>query len=174
MQHRARIKSATERSIRAVGLRPTVGQETIVSRTRLVDGLRCEIDEGPWKLTVDLPEGAGGESAGPSPGVLGRGAFGACLAMSYAIWAATLDFPVDGIEVEVQVDTDARGELGIGNVPAGYSNVRYTVTLETDASDAEIVRFLDEAEAKSTYLHVWGKPHEMAREIVVLEPRSAR
>jgi hypothetical protein len=39
-----------------------------VSRTRIHRGLTCEIEDGPWKLTADMPTQAGGDGAAPTPG----------------------------------------------------------------------------------------------------------
>ena len=71
----------SERSARALTLRPSLGRSTGVSRARVSNGLTCQIEEGPWKLVADLPAQVGGDAAGPTPGVLGRAALGSCLAM---------------------------------------------------------------------------------------------
>ena len=78
-----RIKTAFERNAQALQLRPALGQKTAVTSVRVVDGLKCEIAEGDWKIVADLGENRGGNNAGPTPGVLGRGALGSCLAMGY-------------------------------------------------------------------------------------------
>ncbi len=67
-----------------------------------------------------MSQTAGGTSVGPSPGVLGRGALGSCLAIGCAMWAARLGVPIDALEVEVEADYDSRGELGVSDVgPSG-------------------------------------------------------
>src|ERR1700691_2420631 len=107
------IRDALNRNVRAVQLRPSVGQGTAVTRVRLKPGLACDVEDGPWKFTVGMTEKYGGTNAGPNPGVYGRGAVGSCLAIGYGIWAARLGIPIASLEVEVQADFDARGELGV-------------------------------------------------------------
>ena len=48
MQGLDSIRTAIERSARAVELRPSVGQGTVVTKVRLRDGLSCEVEDGPW------------------------------------------------------------------------------------------------------------------------------
>lgn len=50
------IKTALERNVKAVTLRPSVGQHTAVTRVRLGADLRCAIEEGPWKLAAATGE----------------------------------------------------------------------------------------------------------------------
>src|SRR5574339_1266845 len=70
------IRTILERNVRAVTLRPTVGQNTARTHVRLKPGLECEVTEGAWRLTIAMSEKSGGMNAGPNPGVLGRGALG--------------------------------------------------------------------------------------------------
>src|SRR5262245_42135009 len=141
------IKTAMERNAKAVSLRPAIGQGTAVTRVTLRDGLACDIVEGPWRLVAGMGDKYGGTAAGPTPGVLGRAALGSCLALGYAMWAARLEVPLDSLEVEVQADYDARGELGVSDdVRPGYSAVRYIVTVASPADEADVRRLLETAE----------------------------
>ena len=171
----ARIRTALERNARAVTLRPAVGQGTAVTRARLVDGLRCEVEEGPWRLDVDMSPKSGGEGSGPNPGVLGRGALAACLAIGYRGWAARRGVPIRGLSVDVEADYDARGELGVGEgVSPAYSEVRVVVYVESEAPEPEILAVLAEAEAHSSYWHIFGgapgDPRRLVREAWICRP----
>lgn len=163
---RERIRTALERNARAVSLRPSVGQGTAVTRVRLVEGLRCEVEEGPWRLTVDMSEKSGGTNAAPNPGTYGRASLGSCLAVGYAMWAARLGVPLGRLEVEVQADYDVRGELGVSDdVHPGYAEVRYVVTVESPAPPEEVERVLDTADRYSSYRDVWGRAVPLVREL---------
>ena len=51
--------------------------------------------------------------------------------MGYAMWAARLGVEMESLEVVVEADYDTRGELGVwDDVPPGYLQVRYIVTVE--------------------------------------------
>jgi len=121
----AEIKRAFERNVKAITLRPSVGQGTAITKVRVRNGLTCDIEDGGWKLVADEDKSWAGHAEGPDPGVLGRASLGSCLAIGYALSAAKLGVPVTGIEVEVQADYDARGLLGIDDsIAPGWSAVR--------------------------------------------------
>ncbi len=158
------IREVAERNARTLAVKPSRGQLTGVTTARITGGLRCEIEEGPWKLVADMPVKAGGDDTAPTPGVLGRGALASCLAIGITIWAARLGIPVDALEVEVQADFDARGELGVGDhIPPGYQEVRYTVSLDSPASVESLTGLLETAERHSPYLDVFGRAQKMER-----------
>ncbi len=162
-----KIKTAFERNAKAVELRPGVGQGTAVTKVKLGEGFTCEITDGPWRLIADLGEKHGGRNAGPNPGVYGRAALGSCLAISYVMWAAKLGVPISGLEIEVQADYDVRGEYGLADLPAGYQEVRYLVHIQSPASEAEILKLLDWADAHTPYLDVFRRPIRVRREVEI-------
>lgn len=162
------IKTAFERQARALSLRSGIGQGTAVTKVAVRDGLTCDIEDGRWQLTADMSEKHGGNGAGPDPGVFGRAALASCLAMSYVRWAAKLDVPLNNVEVEVQADYDARGEMGVGDVSPAYSEVRYLVMIDSPASEAEITRLLDTADAHTPYLNIFSQPQNVRRQVKIL------
>ncbi len=170
MSSEERIKSTSERNEKALRLKPTLGQGTAVTRARIREGLTCEVEEGPWKLTVDMSEKSGGSDAGPNPGILGRGALGSCLAISYTMWAARLGVPIESLEVEIQADYDSRGMYGLDGVSAGYKGIRYLVRIESDAPESDILKMLDLADAHSPYRVVFSEAQELNREVRILVP----
>ena len=163
MSNRLTIRAAAERSIQLLALKPARGRLTCAAKARLVDGLRCEVEEGPWKLAADMPAKVGGGETAPTPGVLGRAALASCLVIGIATWAARLGVPLDAVEVEVEADFDARGELGIGNVPPGYTEVRYAVSIQSPAPQHALDEVLDLAERHSPYLDVFGRAIALRR-----------
>ncbi|HEY1872252.1 MAG TPA: OsmC family protein, partial [Chitinophagaceae bacterium] len=101
-----KIKLAVERSTKALTLKPSLGLGTGISKTRIKNGLTCEIQEGNWKFVADMPGSIGGNAQGPTPGVYGRAALGSCLAIGYMMTAAKMNIPITTLEVEVQADYD--------------------------------------------------------------------
>jgi uncharacterized OsmC-like protein len=159
------IAATFERNRRAVSLRPSLGQGTAVTHVTLRDGLACDIRDGQWELTTGMGPKSGGTGEGPDPGVLGRGALGSCLAVGYALWAAKAGLPLTSLEVEVRADYDVRGEYGLDGIPPGYEQIRYVVTVESEAEEKEVLRVLDEADAYSPYLNLFRHPQDVRREL---------
>jgi hypothetical protein len=65
-----KIKLAIERGIKALTLKPSLGLGTGKSKTRIKNGLTCEIQEGNWKFLADMPESVGGNALGSDAGSL--------------------------------------------------------------------------------------------------------
>ena len=173
MQSQADVRSALERNVKAVTLRPSVGQGTAVTKVRLRDGLACDVEEGSWKFTVGMTQKYGGTNAGPNPGVFGRAALGSCLAIGYSMWAARMNVPVTSLDVEIHAAYDVRGELGVDDaVRPGYSAIRYVVTVETDAPEEDVMRMLDVADRHSSWLDDIANPVPVAREVRLTSRRG--
>ena len=97
------------------------------------------MQEGNWKFVADMPEQVGGNGAGPTPGVYGRAALGSCLAIGYMMRAAQLGITINALEVEVQADYDDGALFGTSRyIPPGYLEVRYSVTVDSEAPEEEI------------------------------------
>ena len=154
-----------------MALRPSVGRGTTVTKVKVRDGLTCDVEDGAWKLTVDMSPKPGGDGRGPDPGVYGRTALGSCLAIGYTLWAAKLGVPFSSIEVDVHADYDSGGYHGVADIPPGYSQVRYIVTVESDASAADVLKVLDEADAHSPYRDVFTRALDVRREVRVAAPK---
>ena len=163
-----KLKLAFERSEKALSLRPSLGKGTGISKARIKNGLTCEVEEGSWKFIADMPEQVGGNAQGPTPGVYGRAAFGSCLAIGYMMRAGKFGIAIKSLEVEVQADYDDGALFGTIDLPAGYLQIRYTVTIETDAPEKEIMKLLDDADEHSPYLDVFSRAQECRREIKIV------
>lgn len=161
------IGSAFGRNRKAVALRPAIGQKTAVTRARIVEGLRCEIEDGRWKLVADSSDKSGGTGKGPDPGMIGRAALASCLAMGYVLWASHLNVPLERVEVEVQADFDARGQYGHEGVRAGYSEIRCVVHIDSPAPEAEIQKVVEAADATSMYWDTFANPTHLVRQLHV-------
>lgn len=165
------IRTAFERNKKALELRPSKGQSTAVTKVRVRDGTTCEIESAHWKFTADVGEAAGGNDAGPGPGILERAALGSCLAIGYVTWGAYLGVPIEHVEIQVEGDLDARGQFGIGDEPPGFKALRYRVTIESPAPEEDIRRVLDEADAHSPVRDDFARAIPIEREVEIVAPK---
>jgi len=166
-----KIRLAIERSTKALYLKPSLGLGTGISKTTVTSGLKCEIQEGKWKLFADMPEAVGGNAEAPTPGVYGRAALGSCLAIGYMMRAAAMNIAVSSLEVEIQADYDDGALLGTVHTAPGYSEVRYTVTIEADAEEEEIVKLIEEADLRSPYLDVFSRAQNCKRTLHIVSSK---
>lgn len=161
------IKMTFARNARAMELRPSLAQGTAVTKVTLRDGLTCDVQDGAWQLTVAMSQKSGGDARGPDPGVYGRTALGSCLAIGYTLWGAKLGVVFTRLEVEVHADYDSGGYHGVSDAPAGYRQVRYIVSVESDAPEADIINVLDQADAHSPYRDTFARAIDVRREVRV-------
>jgi len=168
------IKRAFERNVKLLEMKPGKGQYTTSTKIRLKNGTACEVEHKHWKFTADVGAQQGGNDEGPGPGILYRASLGSCLAIGYAIWAATMGIEISHLEVDVEADVDARGNFGIDGAEPGYTGMRYTVTVESPASEDEIHEMIKEADAHSPILANFKKPMPIEREIKVLKSEKAK
>ena len=161
------IKRAFERNRKAIELRPSIGKSTARTKVRVRDGTTCEIESSTKKLICDVGTDAGGNDAGPGPGILERGALGSCLAIGYATWAAYMDISIEAIEVEIESDFNAAGEFGLSDDPPGFTEIRYTVHIDSPAPEAKIRELIEKADAHSPVLDDFRRPIPIHRKISI-------
>jgi uncharacterized OsmC-like protein len=166
MEH---VRASVDRIRKGLARMDSLGRGTARTRARIRDGLACEIEDGRWSFTADLPEKGGGTGTGPDPGVYGRAALASCLAVGYSMWAAWRGLPLSSLEVVVEADYDARPEYGVGDDPPGYEAIRWIVHVESPAPREEILDVLATAEARSPYLALFRDPQNLAREVRINE-----
>lgn len=166
MSSTQRIRDAFERMQHVFAKRPAVAQASATMRARITDGLQCEAREGDWLLSLDMPVEAGGTNSAATPGVHGRAALASCLAMGYSIELARAGIEARSLEVELLVDYDNRGLLGMDNVRPGYLNVQHTLYLETDLPAEAVQPALDKALRNSPYLDVFANAQPVSGNIV--------
>ena len=168
MSDTADIKKAFNRNVKLLNFKPEKGQYTTSTKIRLTNGTACEVEHKHWTFTADVGEQQGGNDEGPGPGIFYRASLGSCLAIGYAIWAATMGIDIEHLEVDVEADVDARGNFGIDNAEPGYTEMRYTVTIESPASKDEIHEMIKMADKHSPILANFKKPMKMEREVILV------
>lgn len=106
------------------------------------DGLRMRVTAPDGaSIATDMVTGIGGGGSAPSPGWLMRAANASCIATLIAMRAAELGVRLDGLEVEVDSESDDAGLLGIdATVPAGPLSMRVTVRVAASSAPQTTVR----------------------------------
>ncbi len=162
------LRAALTRAEGAFAKRPSLAKQDKVTTATVQAGTLCEVAEDSWKFELDMPESLGGTAKGPGPGTYVRSGLAACLAIGYSMRAAHLGVSLRSVRVELRSDMDMRGIFcGMASVPA-YNGITYTVTIESDAPEADILRVLDDADARSPYLNVFRNPQSLRRETKIV------
>lgn len=168
------VKTALERSAKALELKPSAGMKTKKATAKLVDGLTCEVTEEEYTFTSDMPKSLGGNDAGLGPGAFGRISLASCLAIGYGMWLAKEEVPYEEIQVEVEGDLDFRGMLGVDDsVPPGHKEMRVRVNVSSSAPQAEIERAIELADRYSAMLYMFTQPIPVKRQLNLSVPTAA-
>jgi len=88
------------------------------------------------------------------------------------MWAAYRDVVLEEIDVEIQTDYDAGGMYGVGDTPAGYSQIRCVVNVKSPAPAEEVRNLIEEADAHSPILELFKDPSDVRFEIRVAGPEE--
>src|SRR5580692_12768228 len=86
----------------------------------------------------DEPSGLGGSDTAPNPVEQLLSALGNCLAVGYAANASAAGITIRDLTIAVDGDIDLRSFLGLTPGHAGFSAIRVSVAIDTDA-DADAV-----------------------------------
>ncbi|MDX1711607.1 MAG: OsmC family protein [Rhodovibrionaceae bacterium] len=169
-----RIKTVMERNTRAVSLKPSVGQSTQAMHVDMDETGSCHVADDDTSLIVDMGEAYGGKGTTPSPGFYVRAALGSCIAQGYLCFAATMDIPINRLSVDLEFDSDMRGNLGIDpDVPTSYTAVRYVVNIDSPAPADRIEALADVIDKQDWVLDVFKRAIPVTRELRVTDSASA-
>lgn len=141
--------SAYDRTAAAVEKDPA-GQGKFLTVTSWVDGTRARTTARSFTFESDEPSPLGGTDQAIDPMELLLASVGTCLSIGWVTHAAKRGIDFRDLRIEVEGDHDLRGYLGIGTeTRPGFGAIRYTVHVDTDASDAVLEEILKAAEAGS-------------------------
>ena len=122
------------------------GQAVITLRARgeLGDeGISCSVDTGRAMAVAGLHPATGGDGSLLCSGDMLLEALVACAGVTLRAVATSLEIPVTGGTVHAEGDLDFRGTLGVAKeAPVGFTAIRLSFELDTDASEEQIATLL--------------------------------
>lgn len=131
---------------------------TFAADSRLAENFRAEVTVRDFNFVVDEPPTIGGTDAGPTPVELILAALGTCQEIVFATYARVLNIPVDSVSVHAEGRLDLRGFFGVGEHPAGFSDVSFDVTLESSASESDVQRLIAAVNSHCPVLDILRQP----------------
>ena len=118
-------------------------------------------------LMTDAPPGLGGADTGPAATEALLAALAGCLTNGIAANAALFDTPIDSLDIDMEADIDLRGLLGHDrSVRNGFSDIRYTVTIQSPAPEEKVRRAKETIDRKSPVLEAITKPVNVTSKLV--------
>lgn len=120
---------------------------TVNAKTILKENLLVETEARGHKVIVDEPENLGGTDQGMNPVELLLSSLGACQSIVAKTYAEKFGVDLQNFWVELDGDIDLDGFLGKSDVRPGFSDIRYTFHIETDASEEKVQSYKEFIEA---------------------------
>jgi uncharacterized OsmC-like protein len=146
---------------------PALARRTVKVRSSWLGGTKSIVEAGEHQadggrvtprtrkfvMTTDAPPGLGGsDHALAAPEAL-LGALAGCLTAGIAANAALFDVPIEKLEIELDADLDLRGVFGHDKAARnGFSEIRYTVTVHSNAPEDKVRRCKETIDRKSIVL----------------------
>ncbi len=128
----------------------------------------CSVDIGRALYEAQAHSGVGGAGTAACSGDLLLGALAACAQITCQMVAASMELPVERIEVEVQGDLDLRGTLGVDREAAvGFEEIRARFEIDApDASEEDLEALMRKTERYCVVLQTLEGNPRLATELV--------
>lgn len=160
------IRTALDRSRRAIELRPALAPGTMSLRLEMGDSIKCTTKSDDWTLEIDEPAAMGGEGSAPSPFVYGFSAVAGCLALTIRMLAIHQGISINAITVDIEGDYDDRPFFDLADGPLGYQDIRMMINVSSDAEDGKIEAVIAEARRKSTWFNTFANQNAIETRLV--------
>lgn len=116
---------------------------------RMPGGFKVESRARSFALVCDEPVEAGGTDTGMTPVEALLCSLGSCITIAAYIFADKWEINLKDFRVDIEGDLDADGFLGLNDdVRKGYSEIRVSIYLETDADPEKAKEFAHFVESR--------------------------
>ena len=166
---------------RMVRENPALGRCTVKIKSTWHRGTKTLVEIGPthalgdnlypptrrFFLMTDDPDALGGVDAAPTAAEALVAALAGCVTSGIASNAALFGVPLDGIDVDMEADIDLRGLLGHDkSVRNGFTDIRYTVTIQSPAPEEKVRRCKETIDRKSPVRDTLANPVNVTSKFV--------
>ncbi|MPZ64432.1 MAG: hypothetical protein GEU83_02505 [Pseudonocardiaceae bacterium] len=144
---------------------PQLGQGAFTAVTEWVDGARARTTARSFTIETDEPAPLGGTDKAVDPMELLLAAVGTCLQIGWVTHANKRGIDFRSLRIETKGEYDLQGYLALDpSLPPGFTNISYTVEVDTDADPAVLdeIRAAAEDGSPVTQNVVKGTPIQSA------------
>jgi uncharacterized OsmC-like protein len=118
---------------------PEAAQVTLRASGRLGEGVTCSVETGRAIAEAGLHPATGGDGSLLCSGDMLLEALVACAGVTLGAVGTSLGLDIRGGTVRAEGDLDFRGTLAVDKtVPVGFTDIRLSFELDTDASSDEL------------------------------------
>ena len=122
---------------------PDAALVTLAAQATLGEGVTCNVRTGAAIAAAGLHPATGGDGSALCSGDMLLEALAACAGVTMRSVATAMSIPIEGT-VTAEGDLDFRGTLGVDRqAPVGFSTIRLTFTVDTDADDDQLSKLIE-------------------------------
>jgi uncharacterized OsmC-like protein len=142
---------------------PEAALVTLSASGELGEGVSCSVQTGRAIAEAGLHPASGGDGSLLCSGDMLLEALAACAGVTLRAVATSLGIEVRGGRVRADGDLDFRGTLAVDrDAPVGFSAIRLTFELETDATAEQLETLLKLTERYCVVLQTLTSPPELS------------
>jgi uncharacterized OsmC-like protein len=142
---------------------PDTALVTLRARGRLGESVTCRVETGKALVTAGLHPATGGNALTACSGDMLLEALVACAGVTLNAVATALGVALRDATLEAEGDLDFRGTLGVDRDAAvGFSAIRLSVTLDTDATAEQVATLLRLTERYCVVYQTLARPPQIA------------
>ncbi len=135
---------------------------TLRAEGSIGDGITCKVETGRAVAEAGLHPATGGDGQSLCSGDMLLEALVACAGVTLNAVATAIGVELRDATVHAEGDLDFRGTLGVErDAPVGFSQVRLSFDLDTDASDDDVDTLLKLTERYCVVLQTLANPPEL-------------
>jgi uncharacterized OsmC-like protein len=144
---------------------PDAAVVTLSAEGRLGEDLSCSVQTGQALVAAGLHPATGGDGSYACSGDMLLQALAACAGVTMRSVATAIGVSASGV-VRAEGDLDFRGTLGVDKeAPVGFSNIRLSFELESDASEDQLATLLRLTERYCVVLQTLANSPELTATI---------
>ena len=122
---------------------PEAARITLKATGTLGEGVSCSVDTGRAIAQAGLHPATGGDGSLLCSGDMLLEALVACAGVTLGAVSTSLNIPINEGRVHAEGDLDFRGTLAVDReAPVGFSDIRLSFELDTDADDEQLATLL--------------------------------
>ncbi|MBO8156348.1 MAG: OsmC family protein [Bacillaceae bacterium] len=130
---------AFDEFVKKVSDDPSHGKVTFKTTTEWQGGAISKTTARDFVFKTDEPKELGGTDTGADPVELLLASIATCLSIGLVTHAAKKGIEFEDFVIETEGDLDLRGYFGLDQtIRPGYTDIRYTVKVKSDASKEEL------------------------------------
>lgn len=145
---------------------------TFEATAHLQEGVRVHTKSRNFELNIDEPKSLGGTDTGMNPVEALLCSLAACQSIVARVYASKFDVPLDDFRVEASGDIDLDGFFDKSDVRRGFSEIRYTFHIKTDAPKENVKQFISYLEKQCPVGDTLANPVPLKLEKIVIEESS--